>query len=68
MAKPKSKIKKPKNELVFDNKKREEFLKGFSKRKQDRKKKALMENEQKLKDERKRIKEEVRNDRRIVQI
>ena len=68
MAKPKSKSKKPKNELVFDNKKREEFLKGFSKRKQDRKKKALMENEQKLKDERKRIKEEVRNDRRIVQI
>lgn len=51
--------KKPKNELVFDNKKREEFLKGFSKRKQQRKKKAQDENERKLKEEQKRIRNEV---------
>lgn len=53
------KVKKVKNELVFDNAKREEFLKGFSKRKQQRKKKAAAENEQKLKAELKRIKDEV---------
>ena len=51
--------KKPKNELVFDNKKREEFLKGFTKRKQQRKKKAQEENDQKLKVELKRIKDQV---------
>lgn len=51
--------KKPKTELVFDNAKREEFLKGFSKRKLQRKKKAKEENDQKLKDEVKRIREEV---------
>lgn len=56
----KSKIqKKPKNELVFDNKKREEFLKGFTKRKQQRKKKAQEENDRKLKEECKRIKDQV---------
>lgn len=55
------KVKKVKNELVFDNKEREEFLKGFSKRKQQRKKKAAAENEQKLKAELKRIKDEVIN-------
>lgn len=59
MGKSKSQ-KKPKNELVFDNKKREEFLKGFTKRKQQRKKKAQEENDRKLKEERKRIKDEVR--------
>lgn len=53
------KVKKVKNELVFDCAKREEFLKGFSKRKQQRKKKAAAENEQKLKAELKRIKDEV---------
>lgn len=53
------KPKKPKNELVFDNKEREEFLKGFSKRKLQRKKKAQEENDKKLKEERKRIKDEV---------
>lgn len=53
------KVKKIKNELVFDNAKREEFLKGFSKRKLQRKKKAAAENEQKLKAELKRIKDEV---------
>lgn len=52
--------KKPKNELVFDNKQREEFLKGFTKRKQQRKKKAQEENDRKLKEECKRIKDEVR--------
>ena len=58
MAKPK-KQKKIKNELVFDNKQREEFLKGFTKRKLQRKKKAQEENERKLKEEKKRIKDEV---------
>lgn len=52
--------KKVKNELVFDNKEREEFLKGFSKRKQQRKKKAIEETDKKLKEERKRIREDVR--------
>lgn len=53
------KQKKVKNELVFDNKKREEFLKGFSKRKAQRKKKAQEETERLLKEEKKRIKDEV---------
>jgi ribosomal RNA-processing protein 17 len=52
--------KQPKTELVFDNKKREEFLTGFTKRKQQRKKKAVEETERKLKEEKKRIKDEVR--------
>jgi ribosomal RNA-processing protein 17 len=55
----KKKSKKVKNELVFDPKKRAEFLSGFSKRKQQRKKKAAHDNEVKLKIEMKRIKEEV---------
>lgn len=58
MAKSKMQ-KKPKTELVFDNAKREEFLKGFSKRKLQRKKKAQEENDKKLKEEVKRIREEV---------
>jgi ribosomal RNA-processing protein 17 len=49
---------KGKNELVFDNQKREDFLKGFSKRKKQRQKKAQEEIEVKLKEERKKIKEE----------
>jgi len=53
--------KKPKNELVFDNKKREEFLTGFTKRKQQRKKKAQEENDRKLKEEVKRIRDETKN-------
>lgn len=57
----KSKNKKPKNELIFDIKQREEFLKGFSKRKKQRQKKAQSEIEQQLKDERKRIKDESKN-------
>lgn len=50
---------KPKNELVFDNAKREKFLSGFSKRKKMRKAKAQKEIETKLKEEQKRIKLEV---------
>lgn len=57
----KSKNKKPKNELVFDCKERENFLKGFSKRKKQRQKKAQEEIELKLKEERKRIKDESKN-------
>lgn len=53
------KIKKRKNELVFDNKQREDFLKGFSKRKKQRQRKAQEESEIKLKEERKRIQLEV---------
>jgi ribosomal RNA-processing protein 17 len=56
----KKKVKKVKNELVFDPKERAEFLTGFSKRKLQRKKKAKDESDQKLKDEVKRIREEVR--------
>lgn len=59
MAKTKNQ-RQQKNELVFDNKKREEFLTGFTKRKQQRKKFAKEENDRKLKDECKRIREEVR--------
>lgn len=58
MAKKKN-IKK-KNELVFDIKKREEFLTGFSKRKKQRQRKAQEEVEIKLKEERKRIQLEVK--------
>lgn len=50
---------KTKNELVFDNKQREEFLKGFSKRKKQRQRKAQKEIDIKFKEERKRIKDEV---------
>lgn len=55
------KNKKVKNELVFDPKKREEFLTGFSKRKLQRKKKAADDNELKLKAEFKRIREKTKN-------
>lgn len=53
---------KPKNELVFDNKKRESFLTGFSKRKKIRKAKAQKELDGQLKEETKRIRLEVNND------
>lgn len=52
---------KPKNELVFDNNKREKFLTGFSKRKKIRKAKAQKELEGQLKEETKRIRLEVGN-------
>jgi Nucleolar protein 12 (25kDa) len=48
-----------KRELVFDNTKRESFLKGFSKRKKLRKQKAQVEIKQKLKEECKKIKLQV---------
>lgn len=57
--------KKVKNELVFDNKEREDFLKGFSKRKLQRKKAAKEESERKLKIEVKRIRDEVSFDVRV---
>jgi ribosomal RNA-processing protein 17 len=60
------KQKKVKNELVFDNQKREEFLKGFTKRKQQRKKKAQEESEKLLKEEMKRIKDEVSPSARLI--
>lgn len=50
---------KKKSELIFDETKRKEFLTGFSKRKQQRKKKAADEFQQKVKEEQKRIQEEV---------
>lgn len=53
------KPKKVKNELVFDNAKREEFLKGFTKRKQQRKKKAQEESDRQLKEEFKKMRDEV---------
>lgn len=56
----KKKTQKKKNELIFDSKKREAFLTGFSKRKKQRQRKAQEEIETKLKEERKRIKLEVR--------
>jgi len=52
-------IRKPKNELVFDPKKREDFLTGFTKRKQQRKKKAQDEMDKQLKVEKKRLQDEV---------
>lgn len=57
----KAKNKTVKNELVFDTKKREEFLKGFSKRKKQRQQKAIQQVEEKLKEERQRIKLESKN-------
>lgn len=51
-----------KKELVFDEKKRQEFLTGFSKRKQQRKKKAQDEFQKKIKEEQKRIQDEVRTE------
>ncbi|XP_076279880.1 nucleolar protein viriato isoform X5 [Lasioglossum baleicum] len=46
--------------LVFDEKKRREFLTGFHKRKVQRQKKAQEELQQQLKEERKKIKQEAR--------
>ncbi|XP_015435544.1 PREDICTED: nucleolar protein 12, partial [Dufourea novaeangliae] len=46
--------------LVFDEKKRRDFLKGFHKRKVQRQKKAQEELQQQLKQERKKIKQEAR--------
>ncbi|KAK9675264.1 Nucleolar protein 12 (25kDa) [Popillia japonica] len=59
------KFKKAKNRsnkinLVFDEEKRKEFLTGFHKRKQQRKKKAQEKLENQLKEERKRLKSEIK--------
>ena len=43
--------KKRKTEIVFDEAKRRDFLTGFRKRKQERREKAKLEYEQKLKEE-----------------
>jgi ribosomal RNA-processing protein 17 len=50
---------KRKSELVFNEEKRKEFLTGFSKRKLQRKKKAQEEFKIKVKEEQKRIRDEV---------
>jgi len=52
--------KKRKVELVFDEKKRKEYLSGFRKRKQERRKKAKDDLEVQVKEERKRLKLEAR--------
>jgi len=54
--------KKRKVELVFDEKKRREYLSGFRKRKQERRKKAKDDLEVQVKEERKRLKLEARED------
>ena len=46
-----SKGKKRKTEIVFDESKRRDFLTGFRKRKQERREKAKLEYEKKLKEE-----------------
>ncbi|XP_055321178.1 nucleolar protein 12, partial [Sitodiplosis mosellana] len=60
LAKPKG-GKKKKTELVFDPKKRREFLTGFRKRKQERRQKAKEDLDKQVKEERKRIKQEIRD-------
>ncbi|KAH8364173.1 hypothetical protein KR084_003450 [Drosophila pseudotakahashii] len=52
---------KKKTEVVFDNKKRIEFLSGFRKRKNERRTRAKAELERNLKNERKRIRQEVKD-------
>ena len=46
-----TKGKKRKTEIVFDESKRRDFLTGFRKRKQERREKAKLEYEKKLKEE-----------------
>lgn len=57
MGKPK---KKQKLEIVFDEQKRKDFLTGFRKRKNERRKKAKEQVETMIKEERKRIKAELK--------
>ncbi|KAH8242441.1 hypothetical protein KR032_006524 [Drosophila birchii] len=52
---------KQKTEVVFDNKKRVEFLTGFRKRKNERRSRAKADLERNLKEERKRIRQEVKD-------
>ncbi|KAM7356841.1 nucleolar protein viriato isoform 1-T3 [Cochliomyia hominivorax] len=51
---------KQKLEIIFDPKKRREFLTGFTKRKNERRKRAKEELERSLKEERKRIRQEIK--------
>lgn len=53
-------VKKKKVEIVFNPGKRREFLTGFHKRKNERKKKAKEQIERSLKEERKRIRKEIK--------
>ncbi|KAH8246214.1 hypothetical protein KR038_005210 [Drosophila bunnanda] len=55
------KASKQKTEVVFDNKKRIEFLTGFRKRKNERRSRAKADLEKNLKEERKRIRQEVKD-------
>ncbi|XP_034936580.1 nucleolar protein 12 [Chelonus insularis] len=48
--------------LIFDEKERKEYLTGFSKRKQERRRKANEKLKLKIKEEKKRIKREVKNE------
>ncbi|XP_075162314.1 nucleolar protein viriato [Haematobia irritans] len=52
---------KKKTEIVFDPQKRKEFLTGFRKRKNERRKRAQQELERNLKEERKRIRLEIKD-------
>ncbi|KAH8351438.1 nucleolar protein 12 [Drosophila kikkawai] len=52
---------KQKTEVVFDDKKRIEFLTGFRKRKNERRSRAKADLEKNLKEERKRIRQEVKD-------
>merc|ERR1711997_710005 len=55
--------KKKKSEIVFDESKRRDFLTGFRKRKQERRNRAKLEFEKKLKDEIKVAKEKAKQNR-----
>lgn len=52
-----SRIKKKKNQIVFDEKERREYLTGFRKRKEERRRKARDELERQIKEEKKKQKE-----------
>ncbi|XP_012681306.1 nucleolar protein 12 [Clupea harengus] len=55
---PGSKKREPKRIVMFDDKNREEYLTGFHKRKIERRKAAVEEIKQKMKEEQKRVREE----------
>ena len=60
--------KKTKKTIVFDEKKRKEFLTGFKKRKDERRKKWTEKVERDLKNEIKKIKEETKSKVRYVDV
>ncbi|XP_055382404.1 nucleolar protein 12 [Condylostylus longicornis] len=62
MGRKKKLPKKPKLEIIYDEKSRKDFLTGFRKRKNERRKRAKLELEEMVKNERKRIREEAKND------